>query len=108
MSVYLQLALLVNGTLSMNNSIKMNMTNSEFVDYMLRVIINFKTLINFEFNSTKINEYDNREMPPLKTTLISSRVNESELVEIPLEVYRVSPKCTVLMAKTISSSFLCL
>ena len=91
MSVYLQLAL-VNGTLS-NDSFKMNMTNSEFVDYMLRVIINFKTLINFEFNSTKINEYDNREMPPLKTMIISSRVNESELVEIPLEVYRVSLKC---------------
>ena len=107
MSVYLQLAL-VNGTLSMNNSFKMNMTNSEFVDYMLRVKIYFKTLINIEFNSTKINEYDNREMPPLKTMIITSRGNESELVEIPLEVYRVSPKCTVLMAKTISSSFLCL
>ena len=91
MSVYLQLAL-VNGTLSMNNSIKMNMTNSEFVDYMLRVKIYFKILINIELNSTKINEYDNREMPPLKTMISTSRGNESELVEIPLEVYRVSQK----------------
>ena len=92
MSVYLQLAL-VNGTLSINNSLKMNMTNSEFVDYMLRVKICFKTLINIELNSKKINEYDNREMPPLKTMISTSRGNESELVEIPLEVYRVSLKC---------------
>ena len=91
-SVYLQLAL-VNGTLSMNDSIKMNMTNSEFVDYMLRVKIYFKTLNYIQYPSAKINEYDNREMPPLKTMIITSRGNESELVEIPLEVYSVSLKC---------------
>ena len=91
-SVYLQLAL-VNGTLSMNNSFKINMTNSEFVDYMLRVKIYFKTLINIQYPSAKINEYDNREMPPLKTMTISNRGNESELVEIPLEVNGVSLKC---------------
>ena len=91
-SVYLQLAL-VNGTLSMNDSIKMNMTNSEFVDYILRVKIYFKPLINIQYPSAKINEYDNREMPPLKTMTISNRGNESELVEIPLEVNGVSLKC---------------
>ena len=48
--LYLQFTVPVNCKMSMPNNFKMNMTNSEFVDYMLRVIY-------FEFMILKKNIY---------------------------------------------------